>query len=116
VGGSGKRNKRKVGAGYETGTCFVAQDVSEKYQSQIHRPQGTFRADSRCTVMHVLQSRTHASQIFNQCYPHSLNTFHVSVYQKYTVAHCKKQTSVITSHYIGVLRVKGCDVIHSSII
>jgi hypothetical protein len=46
VGGSGKRNKRKVGAGYETGTCFVAQDVSEKYQPQIHGPQGTFRADT----------------------------------------------------------------------
>ena len=31
--------KGKGGAGYEASTCFMALDVSGKYQSQIHRPQ-----------------------------------------------------------------------------
>jgi hypothetical protein len=28
--------KEKEGAGHEASTCFMAQDVSEKYQCQIH--------------------------------------------------------------------------------
>jgi len=28
----------KGSAGYETGTHFMARDVRERYQSQIHRP------------------------------------------------------------------------------
>jgi len=30
--------KEKGGARYEASYCFMAQDVNEKYQSQIHRP------------------------------------------------------------------------------
>jgi hypothetical protein len=33
---NGKRTKQKEGTWYEAGTCFMALDVSEKYQSQIH--------------------------------------------------------------------------------
>ena len=33
------KTKQKGGAEYEVGTCFLALDASEKYQSQIHRPQ-----------------------------------------------------------------------------
>jgi hypothetical protein len=36
--GSGEWSKQKGGGGYEAGTCFMALDVREKYQSQIHRP------------------------------------------------------------------------------
>jgi hypothetical protein len=32
------KTKEKVGAGCEASTCFMARDVSEKCQSQIHRP------------------------------------------------------------------------------
>jgi hypothetical protein len=32
------RNKQKARTGYETCTCFMALYVSEKYQSEIHRP------------------------------------------------------------------------------
>jgi hypothetical protein len=32
------KKKAKGFAGYETSTCFMARHVSEKYQSQIHRP------------------------------------------------------------------------------
>ena len=31
------KTKQKGSAGYEAGTCFLALDISEKYQSQIHR-------------------------------------------------------------------------------
>jgi len=30
--------KEKGGAGYKAITCFMARDISEKYQSQIHLP------------------------------------------------------------------------------
>ena len=33
----GKTNE-KGGAGYEASACFMAQDVSEKYRSQIYPP------------------------------------------------------------------------------
>ena len=36
--GSGERNKKQGGSGYEAGTYFRALDVSEKYLSQIHWP------------------------------------------------------------------------------
>jgi len=32
------KTKQKGGARYETVACFLTLDVSEKYQSQIHRP------------------------------------------------------------------------------
>jgi hypothetical protein len=32
------KTMQKGGSGCEAGTCFLALDVSEKYQSQIHRP------------------------------------------------------------------------------
>jgi hypothetical protein len=32
--GSGERKTQKGGAGYEAGTCCVALDVSDKYQSR----------------------------------------------------------------------------------
>jgi len=32
------KTKEKGGAGFETSTRFAAPDISEKYQSQIHRP------------------------------------------------------------------------------
>jgi hypothetical protein len=34
----GGKSKKKGGAGYEANTYFMARDVTEKYQSQIHRP------------------------------------------------------------------------------
>ena len=32
------KTKETGGAGYEASTSFTARDVSEKYESQIHRP------------------------------------------------------------------------------
>jgi len=33
-----RKTKKKGDAGYEDSACFMARDVSEKYQSQLHRP------------------------------------------------------------------------------
>jgi hypothetical protein len=41
--------KDKGGAGYEAITCFIARNVSEKYQSQIHRPVEHLAISVACT-------------------------------------------------------------------
>jgi hypothetical protein len=33
-----RKTNEKGDVGYEAIACFIARDVSEKYQSQIHRP------------------------------------------------------------------------------
>jgi hypothetical protein len=42
--------KDQEGAGYETSSCFMARDVSENYQSQIHGPQEHRRRHSHSNV------------------------------------------------------------------
>jgi hypothetical protein len=39
------------GTGYEAGTCFMAQVVSKKYQSQIHRLLEQFEISVACNVI-----------------------------------------------------------------
>jgi hypothetical protein len=42
--------KEKGDAGYEAGTCFMAQVVSEKYQSQIRWPLEQFEISVACNI------------------------------------------------------------------
>jgi len=51
------KTKQKGGAGYEVSTRFLALDVSEKYQSQIHRP---------LRHLELAQSLLHKWQMFLQ--------------------------------------------------
>jgi len=42
--------KEKGGAGYEAGTCFTSQDVSEKHQPQILLPLGQIDISVACNM------------------------------------------------------------------
>jgi hypothetical protein len=68
----------KGGAGYGADICFMAVDVSEKYQSHIDCLLE--RIVGGGTVINVVESYTLARQIPTTCYPHSFITFQVSVY------------------------------------
>ena len=45
-----KKPKEKGGAGCEDRTCFMARDVSEKYQSQIHRSLEHLEISVACNI------------------------------------------------------------------
>ena len=38
LAGNGERKKQSVGGGYAVGSCFLALDISDKYEPQIHWP------------------------------------------------------------------------------
>ena len=54
------KTKVKRGAGYEASTRFMAGNVGEKYQSQVHRPLERYEP-SQSTVMNVMIAWVQAS-------------------------------------------------------
>jgi hypothetical protein len=81
--GSRERKKEKGGAGYEVDSCFMALDVSEKYQN-------VWSWHDHCNVsgvfaqVAVAESHTLARRIPTPCYPHSFKIFLISITQNYT--------------------------------
>jgi hypothetical protein len=72
----------------------MAQTLSEKYQSQLHRPQEHISRYSRSNESDVFaqavvaesHTRTFSRRIPTPSYPHFLNTRQVSSYQNWTAA------------------------------
>jgi hypothetical protein len=52
--------KEKGGAGYEASTCFMARDISEKYQPRIHLPLGQIDISLACNMSEISGDRIDA--------------------------------------------------------
>ena len=86
---------------YIPGTCFMARDVSEKYQYRIHRPLELLQTWAACNVndkyfcaesiRYVMQPRQ--ANTSPSC-PHSLNTFQDSSYQKRSIPYVWKRAAL----------------------
>ena len=65
VEGSGKRNERRGGAGYEAGTCFVALDI---WKIPIPNTSATWNIQSRhsrCIVIRVVHSHVLTPAVYS---------------------------------------------------
>ena len=86
-----------------TFTCFIAMNVSEQYQSQVHRPLENLQLKHSHNVIHVFaqvvvaESYTLARRMPTPCYLPSLNTFRVSIDQNYAVKKINIRGNVVDS-------------------